>query len=231
MPFGPAHEWCDRICERCPLAPSCAVAVRQRGRRWAHQMRGRDPDDSEVALGDVAHDLSLALAQLEEIQAELGTPGAGPDAPAPPRPELAPVVSLVGRRLDDGARELIESISRLGVEDDPLLPPALTLSMKAARVGSYLSFGTLDEVWEHDGAPNVLLLDHLRRALRAELARIGDDGCDRSTVHRALERFEHALDPLVARAEPQRAHLDALIAAGQAPSPFVTSSAPERAAR
>jgi hypothetical protein len=224
-PFGPAHEWCDRICERCTLTSECAVAVRQRRRRWAHEMRGRDPDDSDVVMADVAADLEQALALLAEIQAEGGETTDASSEETEAEPRIAPVVSLVGRRLEETGRTVVEAIARLDHDDGELLPLALTLSMKAARVSSYVEYGTLDEVWSHDGAPNVLLLDHLTCALRATLDRLHRDGVDRSEVSRALAGFERGLAPLVRRAEPHRAELAALVAAGRAPSPFVTTPA------
>jgi len=223
-PFGPAHEWCDRICERCPLTSECAVAVRLRRRRWAHEMRGRDPDDSDVVMADVAADLEEALALLAEIQAE--DVASERTREAAQEPGLAPVVSLVGRRLDESARAVVEAIARLDHDDGVLLPLALTLSMKAARVSSYVGYGTLDEVWSHDGAPNVLLLDHLVCALRAALDRLESDGVDRGGVRRAVDGFARGLAPLLRRAEPHRAELAELVAAGRAPSPFVTTPPP-----
>lgn len=217
-PFGPPREWCDRRCERCPLAAGCAVAVRERGRRWAHTMRGRDPDDGEVIGANMAADLELALELLREIEAEL-----------PPADEVAAppsVVSLVGRQLEESAATLVNLLSELDDHArDVLGPIAVILSTKAARVGCHVSLGALEAVWDHDAAPNVLLLDHQRVALRAALASLDTA----EPVRRALERFEHVLDPLVARAEAHRGHLDALVAAGNAPSPFcIVPAEPER---
>lgn len=218
-PFGQAYDWCDRRCERCALAPSCPVAVRDRGRRWAHEMRGRDPDDWDVVMADVADDMATIMKELDAIEAEEDEEDEE-EREAPPPPA---VISLTERRLEQLSEELVRAVRESGSKD-ALFGAVLILSMKVARIGGLARMGAPeDDLWEPDIAPNVLLIERLCRALEAELEALPE----LEEPRRALAALERVLAPLLARAEPLRAHLDALIAAGNAPSPFVTAEREE----
>ena len=217
--FGAPFNWCDRRCERCALSPRCPLAVRERGRRWAHEMRGRDPDDPEVVMADVAEDMDTVLAYADEVEDALRE-SIEEERLAAPKPDLPPVASLDERRLERASQALVGAVASLGAGERQAELRLLTMqiAMKVARVAYYAHAGTpASLVWEPDTAPNVLLLDHLCGAMRAELDVFGDADEPR----KALAEIERALAPMLARAEPLRAHLEALVAAGDAPSPFV----------
>lgn len=210
--FNPPSEWCDRRCERCPLAEGCAVFIRDRGRRWAHEMRGVDPDDSDVLFDDMMSDLASTQAMLEDYAEEEGI---DLDAPLPETP-----VVLEAVRLNAAAKTLAMVIGP--AQGDPLSGLVLLLVGKVARIASFLEQRALvpeDEgpsIWDLDAAPNLFLLEHLRRELAGLLGMRG-----RMDALAALAQLDQLLDPLTADVEQHRPAFEALVREGAAPSPFV----------
>src|SRR5687768_7286215 len=90
--FSAPFNWCDRRCERCPLAGECPIQRRELQRRWVHEARGRDPDDPAVIAEDMQETLESTVRMVEEIAAEEGI---DLTAPLPARP-----IVLDARRLE-----------------------------------------------------------------------------------------------------------------------------------
>jgi len=214
-PLASPYNFCDRRCERCPLTGSCAVAVRERRRDWALRARGIDPDDPEVVTAEMASELDLAVAIIED-EGFTSDPG-----PPPPEPiELArasrrsrawamtmSVLAKQVRGAGEGARALeLELLSIL-------------LGPKVIRV---LAGG--EEAFEVDGAPTLLviekLIEHIEATLREVESVLGPHG------DLVLERQQRAeLLALVVHRRSDvppglRDRMGALIASQRAPSPF-----------
>jgi hypothetical protein len=223
--FSAPSNWCDRRCERCPLAAECPVARRESQRRWAHEARGRDPDDPAIIMQDTRESLEFALRLVQEVaEAE----GIDLNAPRQPRP-----IVLDARRLQRAALTLARCVAdakhadgpRPGSGDDTAELSRLTntLVMKAARIAGHLVDHAEDgdDTWAHDAAPNLLLLDRLKADIRRELARVASDELA-ARIANALAELDRILDPLIEEiGEPARAVLLALEARGAAPSPFI----------
>ncbi|HSQ63750.1 MAG TPA: hypothetical protein VLM85_11075 [Polyangiaceae bacterium] len=205
MPFSPPFNWCDRICERCPLTRECALFKRKEQREWVHRARKEDPHDWDVVMADVAEDIGRSLAMLEEMAKEDGI-----DLDAPPR--KAPI-SLEAVRLERSAKALMKATVH-GNPDAFMLVTRIV--QKSARVAIYVFDKDEPDLWDADAGPNVLLLERTR----ADLGRmLGDAPGDAITS--ALADFDRALTPLLAAVDQQpRGKLEALVARGEAPSPW-----------
>lgn len=213
--FSSTHNWCDRRCEHCPITEDCSLFRREQGQRWAHEARGVDPDAPETMAADWAASLETVKRLLDEDLAE-----AGIDLRA--RPPVAPLVRLDGPRLQAVSLEL----ARLVAKDPAPLRAAVTLLvMKVARIAGLLSRVPLPEdvlatdedasSWLTDGAPNLFLLELVRRDVAGLLGERGNlEGLS------LLTKLDHMLDPLTALFAPYRPVLDAMIREGKAPSPF-----------
>jgi uncharacterized protein YuzE len=216
--FSSPFNWCDRRCERCPLADACPVRRRERQRRWVHEGRGEDPDDPTTVVDDLADTMRSLMADLQRIANEEGI-----DLDAP-LPSLA--VSLDGRRLRDAGLALVTALKDLPNVDggDELMNVATVVAMKCARVASYLELDrhTARNAWSADLVPNLLLLEHLRRHLRDAFSRLSTtDGAAPGRPWKKLDDMERVLMPLISEigAEPRRV-LAALVGQNAAPSPF-----------
>jgi hypothetical protein len=165
--FSAPFNWCDRRCDRCLLAGTCPVRRRELQLRWRHEARGLDPDDPALVMQDVQQELESTLRLLLEVAEEEGI---DLDAPLPPR-----VVVLDAERLSRASMALVHSWAGQQQASDEqaaalqqeLLKIATTLAAKSARIAGYLSDGRAqDAVWTSDAAPNLLLLDRLKRQFR-----------------------------------------------------------------
>jgi hypothetical protein len=224
--FSTPFNWCDRRCDRCPLADECPVYHRERQRRWVHEARGEDPDSMAVALTDVEEEFARALALLRAIASEEGI-----DCDAsPPMPISLDEVKLrrAGLHL---TLVLHAALKAPRAEPQPVLPVAVadeammasaTLAAKCARVGSYLA-ECHDDVWIADAVPNLLLMERLRAQLDDALASIETVlGAARlNAVRDARRDLDRILDPLLDSVHStERRVLAELVARGAAPSPF-----------
>jgi hypothetical protein len=89
--------------------------------------------------------------------------------------------------------------------------------VKVSRIAEYLDEPRSSEVWAMDAAPNLLLVDWVRRKLGNGLAEVG---CTED-VGRMLGVVNRILDPLVAAVDERcRVLLALLIEHRAAPSPF-----------
>lgn len=222
------HNWCDRRCERCPIAPECPVHLACSRRRAEHRARGEDPDSSEVVAEDVRQSLESAVRMLEQLAREAGIDMQQP-LPQPPVPLDAVRVQRAGRRV---LRALVEWRVPVDLASEALAEAAQEsialwsiLVVKAARVFSY-SVEFDPETWAMDAEPNLLLMQHVRssfsRALE-ELQRGLPQGSIPDEVRDGVSAFDRLLSPLfdgVSRAARRR--LEVLMTHGVAPSPFCT---------
>ncbi len=196
---------------------------RENQRRWAHEARGRDPDDPAIIMQDTRESLEFALRLVQEVaEAE----GIDLNAPRQPRP-----IVLDARRLQRAALTLARCVADAKHADGPtpgddtaeLSRLTNTVVMKAARIAGHLEDQAEDEdeTWPHDVAPNLLLLDRLKADMRRELARVASDQLA-ARIAKALAELDRILDPLIEEiGAPVRAVLLALEARGAAPSPFI----------
>lgn len=225
--FSAPFNWCDRRCERCPIAGECPVYRREQQLRWVHSARGLDPDDPELVLADMHQSIETTLRMVQEIaEAE----GVDLDEPLPPRPTL-----LAARRLERTAMTLVRCVAEASRAGDvevreataELRSLATTVATKSSRIACHLENEAElpdEEVWAFDAAPNLLLLDRLKAAMVDELARLaGGSGIDAAAG--ALAELDRNLDPLIRQVgDHARTVLAALEARGAAPSPFLRSA-------
>jgi hypothetical protein len=219
--FSAPFNWCDRRCERCPLAAECPVYRRELQQRWRHEARGRDPDAAEAVLEDAGEILEYTMRLLLEIAT---AEGIDLDAPLPPRP-----IVLDAKRIERASMALVRRVAEAArVQDSPAAETTAeltrltnTLAMKVARIACYLDVDSPEELWVHDAAPNLLLVERLKAEIGKQLARIFGAAID-ERIASALAELDRVLDPLIRQiGEPARAVLAALEARGAAPSPFI----------
>ncbi|HKP55273.1 MAG TPA: hypothetical protein VJV78_01055 [Polyangiales bacterium] len=222
------HNWCDRRCERCPIASGCAVHLACSRRRAEHEARGEDPDSSEAMVQDILQSLESAVRTLQQAACEAGV-DVHEQLPQPP-------VALDAVRAHRAGLQVARALTQLRVPVD-LASEALadaadeTLALwsllvaKAARVLSYTEEFDPD-VWAQDAEPNLLLMEQVRSGFSRHLERLQrelPEGCIPDEVREGVEAFDRLLSPLfdgVSRGA--RRCLEALIAHGVAPSPFCT---------
>ena len=216
--FGEPSNWCDRRCERCPLADGCALHLRERQRRWVHEARGQDPDDPAVGMDDLVNDLERALELLREAAQEEGL---DPDDVSMPE---SPVV-LDAVRL----QKLGTLIAAALHDEDAVRAVATTLAIKSARISSYLTLreepgSNADAGWYDDVAPNLLLIERLRGEVAGWLEVHPELPLE--DARQALVDLDRIVDPLLARVDAAaRARLAGLIERRGAPSPFCVTDA------
>lgn len=226
--FNEAMNWCDRVCERCPLAAGrCKLAEREAQRRWVHEARGEDPDDPAIQDADFDDAIREALVMVTRLALEAGID------PMQPAPE--PVVSLSVARLQKLGTAFAVSIGHLV----RALPPplgrseaarelsiqALVLARKCARlVDSFDELGnplTGGFVWASDAVPNLLLLDEVDRRLIACMDALLPPGKERESLFGVYAQIRRLIAPLRAAVDDDAlAELKAMVERGEAPSPF-----------
>lgn len=195
------YNWCDRRCERCPLATSCAIGGAPR----------REP--TEI--------LEEAAASLEALCREHGI---DPDAPV-----ARPAPSIERLALERAGREWASAFAALALHVADVRWRTVFVAGKVARIADAAEYFD-DELWAMDTIPNLLVLEHVLASVRADVDRAAAAPPalvarfhDRDAALRAL------LAPLLATISPlDRALLSALAAHGHAPSPFATTSMPAR---
>jgi hypothetical protein len=212
--FSAPFNWCDRVCERCPLANECPLWKREQQSRWVHAARGEDPDDLAVVMNDVVEIFEKLAKDLEASARERGI---DLDAPLPPRPLV-----LDAARLRKAGQELVVAASESS--EPNLVRCAMTLAMKAGRVAGYLE-DAVNPAWDADAVPNLLLIDRLRADVAVGLANLGASRDQRSAAQqraeRALADLDAVLGPLIdSVGETPKALIAMLSAKGMAPSPF-----------
>lgn len=62
LPFN----WCDKWCERCDKTHKCRVYMDERQRALEHSAAGRNPDDLEVVMEDMAKDFEKAHEMMKK---------------------------------------------------------------------------------------------------------------------------------------------------------------------
>lgn len=211
-PFSEPHNWCDRRCQRCPLASECGVPRLELQQRASHEARGEEWDPLDAAVDEMCSSLTATIAELAPPD------GDGSDEARPASPEA--------RRLRDAAFDLMQAFAGAPRPELRSFAAAVIASTKVMRISTYLLMGASgSEVWRTDAVPNLLLLDRAKAELRRSL--VGRrDRASRKAVG-ALDVLDEILAPLVAAIgpEPRRA-LRSLEDRGRAPSPFIASPGP-----
>lgn len=223
------HNWCDRRCERCPVALDCGVNLACIRRRAEREARGDDPDSSEAMVEDVLESLESAVRQLEPLAGEAGI-DVHQRLPQPP-------VVLDAVRVQRAGDQVVRALMRLRVPDDlaserladaadEIIALWSLLVVKAARVFSYTAEFDPD-VWAQDAEPNLLLMQHVRGGLSRVLEQLQPElpvGSIRDEVQAGVADFDRLLSPLfdgVSRAARRR--IEVSTHHGVAPSPFCTT--------
>jgi hypothetical protein len=212
--FSTPHNWCDRLCERCPLFDECGVPHFDLQARLEARARGEDPDDV----------LRAADRATEELEAVLGDAASSVDSPdeEPCAPELGVdpetleeagfalvLVTPVAARVAGGGRTV----------------PILLAALKSARVACLMTVGG-GETWKQDVVPNLMLLEDSRAKVAQLLTEIVDPG---GGLARAFVRWCDVVEPLLASIDDEaREAMDALVRQRAAPSPFCVVEATRR---
>jgi len=211
--FNEPFNWCDRCCERCPLAESCAVHRRGLGQRWQHEARGEDPDDPAVFMRDIEQELGRALALVQRVAAAEGIELHGPARQ--PR-----VVPLDAARLRAAGAAVADNLGALrDVEDNDAVVTGFVIAVKCARLATHLGYPEDEQYWRMDVIANLLLLERLRADLLEQLEHCPLPVVD--ATRRALDKLGRTLAPLSRMIDDRaRRMLAAKVERGEAPSPF-----------
>ena len=227
MVLGPPYLWCDGACDRCPVSAECRRRRRIEGHEWRARMRGDDPRSVDVMMGQVADDLRSALAMLERAAEEAGIdPNEPPDLPPP---------DLAARRLTSEAKRFSEVLSEVAEaaarashvsRARHLTGRGHLIMMKSARLRAQTELHDWSDIeaWEPDGAPTVMLVEYLLAEVEAAVT---SAGLESERYRGARAAYLRAFEPFARQASPKaRAELARLVAAGRAPSPFITTNSP-----
>src|SRR5690349_1716640 len=112
--LGAPFNWCDRICERCPLSDECPIPERDRS------VRG---------VPIVAVIRKIAVERAEAARAEILPAGAVP----PPWPVTAPRPSDAARLVEASLR-YAHSLRDLAARDREIMRLSILLHAKVARI-------------------------------------------------------------------------------------------------
>jgi hypothetical protein len=203
------------------LSDACPVSVRVRGRRWAHRARGRDPDDLDVQMEDVANSLNSAMKMLEEDAAALGIDLHAPLVEPPTPIETARIrsASMAHTMTLYRLRDVLDET------DSSLRPVRESLSRAAAIVAPKLArlCASDPETWAWDAIPNLLLVELVdtdtRAKIEAAVDRFPRDLLEAytDTRERMFRLTEHWFGTI---SSADRADFDRMVAEQRAPSPF-----------
>lgn len=221
MRFSAPYNWCDGDCARCPLIDECPLAKREAGRRWAHEARGRDPDDPDVRLRDVANTLSTAVKMLEREARKRGIDLAVREPEPPPRLDLA--------RIRRASMDHAKALHELGSSLDDAVAEHSSLAQTLARATALIAAKVArlcvgdSEIWECDSVPNLLLLERVDAETyaavtasveRLEPARVRAYADTRERLHALLAEWFRSIT------NSERDEMDRMIDEDRAPSPF-----------
>lgn len=203
------YHWCDYHCRRCPLAGECKIAKSDRG-----------------SFASILEELEGALeSAVQQITEELARSGVPPEAPS--EIALATVTALEGRRLVRLAKSVnlrIAEAAQVGLLPVDISVDAIRLAGKSARI---TGDGYAPSPEDADDSPvpgdlfaNVMHIERLVESLEERM--IGMPPVGVATAARsALAEYKRCFGAWAERVPPEfRARLDALVAAGNAPSPF-----------
>lgn len=104
------HNWCDRRCERCPVASDCDVHRSEITRRAEYEARGENPNNPTAVAEDVLQSLQSAVGMLEQMAREAGI-DIDEQLPQPP-------VSLNTARVQRAGKEVLRALTQLRVPVD-----------------------------------------------------------------------------------------------------------------
>ena len=194
--LGAPFNWCDRICERCPLSGECPIPEHDR------RVRG---------VPIVAVVRKIAAERAESVRVVIARDGAyarslTSPSPWPSPPPRAPDTA----RLLEASMRYACSLRELAARDREVMRLSVLLHGKVARIAD-----DEEELWELDTVPNLLLIERTLDELREACGRVPAPIAAHEEILRAW------LAPLFARISPEvRASVGVLARAGRAPSPF-----------
>lgn len=84
------YNYCDGWCERCRFTDRCRVYDQQQQSMERHLLRGEDPDDPEVWMGDMMDSLDASVQMLQQIAEEAEVDLEEIEADPPPLPSRQP---------------------------------------------------------------------------------------------------------------------------------------------
>jgi hypothetical protein len=220
-PSARPWNWCDRRCERCPLAFDCAVNLRVEERKREAVKNGLDPDDPNVVMSMVRESFREAI---EILKAEV------PDTEREPEPR-----SSEGSELYEAGLRYLKAIdsvcedatdAELGLASEARLI-GMILVGKTARLLDGLPIAR-DSIMREDTVLTLLLIGHLERQAAAMVMAIGAERTSRLFGYqRARRDLRRLLDVHLSGIERgEREAVERMTAAGRAPSPFCTTVGP-----
>jgi len=68
----PPFNYCDYRCRRCDRVSKCSLYQKEKVSRLQHVLKGENPDDMEVVMGDVQASLIEAASMIERMAREQG---------------------------------------------------------------------------------------------------------------------------------------------------------------
>lgn len=206
-------HWCDRRCERCPIAADCELYERSETNRAHLEAQGIDPTDptAQIAILELlAEELTTVVETAEE-----------PPCPPPDRERF----SEAGMTYAEVVGRLCERASDTCLAEEAWLV-ATIVAAKTVRIGADLP-PRPDGPCRQETVMNLLLIDELERQSAALiLALYAERGP--ASIERFIEvrsRLRALLDPHLVRLEERdRRALSELKSKGRAPSPFCVTT-------
>lgn len=195
-------NWCDRRCQRCPLASNCPTPAREVGRTT---LTPDALDAARRALGEHAVRFDAAAIAL---------PSKLMDQVVQLREASLLLCESFGRRACSPARSELASEA---------LDLVFLVATKSVRIARHLAARGDGVRRRRDSALNLLLLAELKSTLREKLLQLAPELDVETQRHTqsALDDWEHILERLLELLDVRfKLLLDSLVQAGVAPSPF-----------
>lgn len=218
---GDPYNFCDRACERCPVARTCAV--------WLFE---QNPEAAIAAMRAGGEGDDVVVVREDEPLTR------------PPRPVLAERLERAAWEHTEALRALfptlMESDARRGRAPSPdaesVVRASILVPMKIARLGCFVrpdGSAAFDPIVLGDAAANLILLERVDAELGEALERLGARRSPAAgRYRRARAVLWRLLAPLQASLPPEpRLQLQVLVARGAAPSPFCVRPAQAPARR
>jgi hypothetical protein len=208
-------NWCDRRCERCPLALECTVNLRVEEQKRQLLERGADPDDPNAMLVVVAESLREAV--------QLVTAGVEPpEEEELETAELYEAALRYARAVDDLCEEGEDAL----VDEVRLI--TVILVAKTARLIDALPLQR-HAIARDDTVLTLLLISQLEKQAAALAMAVGAEWqvSHMMGYRRARRDLRRVLDVhLEAIGRSEREAVERMVAAGRAPSPFCLALGP-----
>jgi hypothetical protein len=217
-------DWCDRRCERCPLALECAVNLRVEEQKREAARRGFDPDDPNVTMTMVMESFREAFVRLA---AESGTPeDDGEEELEAVRTSELYEAGLRYARAVEEVCSVVEGRDLALVDEARLI--GMILVGKTARLIDRLPLRR-DSFTRDDVVLTLMLISHLEKQAAALVMALGAEWkvSQLFGFRRARRELRRLLDVhLEGIRRSERDFVERMVAAGRAPSPFCIAVGP-----